>query len=64
MNIDGLWTVVFKSAADSFGGGVVILDTTKVMGGDISYYYLGNYNYENGVIEMSIGVFRYNQINT
>jgi hypothetical protein len=41
--MNGLWTAEFGSTAGIFGGGVVIFRDGKIMGGDGSYYYTGQY---------------------
>jgi hypothetical protein len=41
--IDGLWTAEFGTSAGTFGGGVAVFQEGKVLGGDGSYFYVGQY---------------------
>jgi len=41
--MNGLWTAEFGSSAGAFGGGVVVFDDGEILGGDATYYYVGNY---------------------
>jgi hypothetical protein len=41
--IDGLWTAEFGSSAGSFGGGSAVFRDGKILGGDATYYYVGDY---------------------
>jgi hypothetical protein len=45
--IEALWTVEFISTEGNFGAGVVIFETNRIFGGDVSYYYLGTYEVKN-----------------
>jgi hypothetical protein len=72
MKLDGLWTVVFaKSEEDRANvvvaeeinrGGVLVLSGGRVYGGGISYFFVGDYNEQDGRIEMSITAKRYNDL--
>jgi len=42
--MNGLWTAEFGSSTGMFGGGVVIFRDGKMLGGDGTYYYTGEYN--------------------
>jgi hypothetical protein len=71
MAIDGLWTVVFARSEEdradiivseeSSAGGVLVLTGGRVYGGGISYYYVGEFNLNDNLIEMSITAVRYNE---
>lgn len=41
--LQGLWTAEFGSSVGIFGGGVAVFLGGKVLGGDGSYFYVGNY---------------------
>jgi hypothetical protein len=43
--MEGLWTAEFGSNTGGFGTGVIILRDGKMLGGDASYYYVGEYNF-------------------
>ncbi len=54
--IEGLWSVAFVSTQENFGAGVVIFETGRVLGGDASYYYVGDYNVTNGELRANVHV--------
>jgi hypothetical protein len=41
--MNGLWTAEFGSSAGMFGGGVAVFKDGTIMGGDGTYYYVGQY---------------------
>jgi len=41
--VDGLWTAEFGSSTGVFGGGVAVFRDGKILGGDATYYYVGDY---------------------
>jgi hypothetical protein len=41
--IDGLWTAEFGSSGGVFGGGAVVFRDGKILGGDATYFYVGEY---------------------
>ena len=43
-DMDGLWTAEFGTSAGMFGGGVAVFRDGKVLGGDATYFYVGEYN--------------------
>lgn len=57
--IEALWTVEFISTKGNFGAGVVVFETNRVFGGDVSYYYLGSYKVKNDEITAKIKVTHY-----
>jgi T3SS negative regulator,GrlR len=54
--MDGFWTAEFGSSAGIFGGGVVLFQAGKVMGGDGGYFYLGEYKLHGKEFEATIVV--------
>jgi hypothetical protein len=54
--MNGLWTLEFGSSVGMFGGGVVVFDNGKVMGGDAGYFYLGEYKLTGNSFEATIEV--------
>lgn len=56
---DGLWVIEFKTSI-SFGGGVLVFNGSKVMGGDFGYYYFGEIDTTEGMTG-EINVIRFNQ---
>lgn len=47
--LDGLWTAEFGSSTGEFGGGVIILQNGKILGGDAGYFYIGEYTLTAGI---------------
>lgn len=44
MSVEALWTAQFEVAGGWVNGGVVVLETGRIFGGDSQFYYLGTYN--------------------
>lgn len=62
MQLESLWTVVFAAANDTsigHGGGVVIFETDRIFGGDASYYYLGTFSVNNGILEGNVKITKH-----
>jgi hypothetical protein len=55
-HMDGLWTAEFGSSVGLFGGGAVVLQDGRIMGGDGSYYYLGEYTIDGLKFKATIRV--------
>lgn len=72
MKIDGLWTIQFaKSEEEHAGlqveeqlnrGGIFVLSGNRLLGGGISYYFVGTYKVTGSNIEMTVNTTRYNDI--
>ena len=45
--MDGLWTAEFGSSAGMFGGGVIVFQNGKLVGGDGTYFYTGEYTLQD-----------------
>ena len=43
MSLEALWSVEFRSNLGNLGGGVVMFKTGRVLGGDGSFYFLGDF---------------------
>jgi hypothetical protein len=41
--MDGFWTAEFGSSTGKFGGGVAIFEKGTIVGGDGTYFYMGEY---------------------
>jgi hypothetical protein len=54
--MDGLWTAEFGSSVGMFGGGVVVFENGRVMGGDSNYFYLGEYTLKEPTFTATIKV--------
>ncbi|MGH8057627.1 MAG: hypothetical protein ACREOH_10405 [Candidatus Entotheonellia bacterium] len=42
--MEGLWTAEFGTASGMLNGGVVVLESGRILGGDSGYYYTGKYS--------------------
>src|ERR1035437_1115347 len=45
-SMNGLWTAEFGSSTGTFGSGVAVFQDGKVLGGDSTYYYVGEYEFK------------------
>ena len=62
--LEALWSIEFISNMDSLGTGVAVLETGRILGGDSTFMYVGNYRVDNGRINAEIKVTKYsNAIN-
>lgn len=59
MAIEQLWSLEFVSGLGSEGGGVVVLEKGKVIGGDNNYFYIGSYNLNNNKFNATIDIKHY-----
>lgn len=55
MNVEALWVMKFVDprgpvTAANVAGGVVVLETGRLFGGDSGAYYVGNYTVKDGVL--------------
>ena len=62
--LDALWSVTFASnvkqpAIEHAIGGVVVLDSGRLLGGDQQFFYVGTVQERNGKLEAEIGVENY-----
>ena len=59
---EALYTVEFGDVTGSgyINGGVVVLETNRVFGGDSGYYYLGNYTVKDGVLTATVEITKHN----
>jgi hypothetical protein len=54
--MNGLWTAEFGSNNGMFGSGVVILYEGRIMGGDSTHYYIGEYNLKDGTFNATLRI--------
>jgi hypothetical protein len=54
--MDGLWTAEFGSNTGVFGGGVAVFRGGKILGGDSTYYYTGEYNLAGNVLTATLRI--------
>ena len=64
--IDALYVVEFGDVAIGgqtytyWNGGVAILETNRIFGGDTGYYYLGNYTIKDSQFEATVKIVKHN----
>ena len=59
MAIEQLWSLEFESELSSEGGGVIVLEKGKILGGDNNYFYIGSYDLKNDQFNATIDVKHY-----
>ncbi len=61
-SLEALYTVEFGDIAGGAfrNGGVAILETLRVFGGDSGYYYLGDYSVAGEILTASVKVVKHN----
>ena len=55
--VEALWSIEFMSNHTRLGGyGVVVLETDRILGGDSSFVYIGEYEYDakSGVMQAKV----------
>ena len=64
--IEGLYVVEFGDVAIGgqtytyWNGGVAVLETNRIFGGDSGYYYVGNYTIKDGQFEATVKIVKHN----
>ena len=59
MALEQLWSLEFVSKMSSEGGGVVVLEDKKILGGDNNYFYIGSYDLKGNKFNATIDVKHY-----
>ena len=59
MDIEGLWTIHFRSSLRDFGAGVLVLTNNKIFGGDAGYWYFGDYSLDKEILTGKLLVARF-----
>ncbi len=59
MSLEALWTLQFRSAVGWQVGGVIVLETGRIFGGDSAYYYIGDYQAQGDAVTARIAVEHY-----
>ena len=52
--MDGLWTAEFGTSTGMFGGGVAVFRDGQVLGGDATYFYVGEYQFKGKNFEATL----------
>jgi hypothetical protein len=52
-SVEALWTAESETVAGWRNGGVIVLETNRIFGGDSQYYYVGRYTIQPGRGEVS-----------
>jgi hypothetical protein len=64
MNVEGLWGFASASVEDPVSltnGGVFVLETGRLLGGDSAIAYVGSYNLDGQSVRGEVETFQYNQ---
>ncbi len=60
--VNGLWTVEFRSTLNMVGKGVLVLvNDSRLLGGDSGYYYSGNFKVDNNTVSGTMDVTRFDE---
>jgi len=72
MSVDGLWTIEFSKSEEEFSGlkveeqmnrgGIIVLSGNRLLGGGLSYYFIGSYSVTGSNIDISLDAIKYNDI--
>ena len=63
MSLEALWSIQFEVPnIERWGGGVVVFETGRILGGDSSFYYIGDYSVDNKIIQGRVEVKRHNDM--
>jgi hypothetical protein len=54
--MDGLWTTEFGGSTGIFGGVVAVFRDGKIMGGDATYYYMGEYSLDGKALQATLTI--------
>jgi len=56
LNMEGFWTAEFGSSSGIFGGGAVVFREGKIVGGDSTYYYTGEYSVSGNTFKATLKI--------
>lgn len=59
MALEQLWSLEFVSKMSEEGGGIVVLEAMKILGGDNNYFYIGSYDLKGNTFNAIIDVKHY-----
>lgn len=59
MRIEALWAVQFVSTAQRVGGGVVVYETGRILGGDSAFVYVGSGGVKDGIFSATVACKQY-----
>jgi hypothetical protein len=59
MALEQLWSLDFVSKMSEEGGGVVVLEANKILGGGNNYFYVGSYDLKDNNFNATIDVKHY-----
>lgn len=62
MSVEGMWCFVTGEVGEDYmaSGGVIVLDTQRIYGGDSAMAYVGRYEVDNGRVTGAVESFLYN----
>ena len=59
MSLEALWTVEYQDVSNWVNGGVVVLETGRVFGGDGSFYYVGTFEPTSHGLSAEVRIVHY-----
>lgn len=72
MSVEGLWTIQFAKSEEEYGGlqveeqldrgGIFVLSGNRLLGGGLSFYFVGTYSASGSNIEITLNATRYNDL--
>lgn len=54
--MEGFWTAEFGSSSGIFGGGAVVFRDGKIVGGDSTHYYVGEYKVSGSTFKATLHI--------
>ncbi len=57
--IEALYGIEFQSSMEDGGYGVVVLETGRILGGDSSFVFVGDYNVKNNIVRANVKCTNY-----
>lgn len=58
--VKSLWSIKFVANEQDFGSGIVILNSSEIIGGNHGHYYLGQYALSNNTFQAMVTVTNHN----
>ena len=62
MSPEALWSIEFVDNEEHHGGGIAVLQNKRILGGNTSFTYVGDYHLEGGDIICNAHIRRFNDV--
>lgn len=59
--LEALWTVEFSVNSQTNGSGIIVVETGHIFGGDAHYFYTGEINLNNDIVDAKITAIQYKE---